>query len=91
MTRVYAVRIIDRTGRQSGNDHWKIGAWLRYRPEVIEGNHGPGGWATYAPCTQANEATFTTCIGANDIVRFMHQHYPGVECMVRSFVLVDES
>lgn len=91
MTRVYAVRIIDRTGHQSDNAYWKIGAWLRYRPEQIEDNHGPGGGDTYEPRTLANEATFTTRAGADSIVKFMHKRYPGVECMTRSFILVDES
>lgn len=82
---VHAVRIAD----WSKHPYWRLGTWLRFKPAVIEDNHGPGGFASYEPCLNATDATFTTREGAAAIVTFMNDHYPGVACEIHTFALIE--
>jgi hypothetical protein len=86
---IYAVRITGRTGHQRDNDHWRIGAYLRHRPEAYEDCHGPGGGASYDP-TDLPRATFGSKDDADSIILFMHRRYPGVELTRVKFVEVSD-
>lgn len=82
---IYAVRIKERTGHQTNNEYWRVGSYLRFRPEIVEDNHGPGGFATYEPVA-LERASFGTKREALAIINFMRTTYAGVTCEIRRFV-----
>jgi len=84
---VYAVKITGRSGHQKDNPHWKIGNFLRHRPEITEDCHGPGGGETYRS-VEAENATFGSLNEANKIIRFMNRRFPEIAVMRVKFVEV---
>lgn len=86
LLKLYAVIITKRTGHQKDNAvPWPIGAYLYWRPEIVQDNHGPGGGASYEATREPTHASFMSAERAQSCVDFMAEHYPGVHVEVVYF------
>ena len=63
---IYLVRVSE----TEPHPYWKAGRWLYWREAAIEGNTGPGGWASWDQTTdQSNAQVFTSWLTANSACR----------------------
>jgi hypothetical protein len=85
MSDIYAVRIKEHRGNEISAPSWRVGYWLRFRPEDHE-CIGPGGGATYEAVEKPEHASFGSKRDVGGIINFMAQRYPFVVCEIKRYV-----
>lgn len=81
---LYCLRIIRREGHQKDNEGaWPIGSFIYWRPEIVEDNHGPGGWASYESTRYFTNALFKISQReAERMLKDFTKKWPGIVCEI---------
>ncbi len=88
MTEIYCVMVtgLSHEWLTSPVDHgWHVGLYLRWRPAIIEGNHGPGGFARWEAVAGVKNADFMERTAALKVSSDMTRQYEGIEFGVVRF------